>query len=168
MPTERRITDLPALISGLPPEDRALADRIFGVSATTGRLDPPEAMHDWIERSFGSVEAVREQRVVKVTNRITLEGALFNELRASRPLDTGVNLDLEYEIEKTAGDPFCRPAKRPPAGTFGRAPPPPTPPSTAPTTSKTSTGSTRPWAARCPPRTASGPSPALPRSRRKS
>ena len=120
MPTERRVTDLPALIEGLPPEDRALADRILAVSATTGRLDPPEAMRAFIERSFGSVEAVREQRVVKVTNRITLEGALFNELRAARPLDTGVNLDLEREIEKTAGDPFCRPEEGTPADTFGR------------------------------------------------
>jgi hypothetical protein len=120
MPTERRITGLPALIEGLPPEDRALADRIFGVTATIGRLDPPEEMRSFIERSFGSVEAVREQRVVKVTNRITLEGALFNELRASRPLDTGVNLDLEREIEKTIGDPFCRPEEGTPTDTFGR------------------------------------------------
>jgi hypothetical protein len=120
MPTERRITGLPALIEGLPPEDRVLADRIFGVTATIGRLDPPEEMRSFIERSFGSVEAVREQRVVKVTNRITLEGALFNELRASRPLDTGVNLDLEREIEKTIGDPFCRPEEGTPTDTFGR------------------------------------------------
>jgi hypothetical protein len=120
MPTELRITGLPALIEGLPPEDRALADRIFGVTATIGRLDPPEEMRSFIERSFGSVEAVREQRVVKVTNRITLEGALFNELRASRPLDTGVNLDLEREIEKTIGDPFCRPEEGTPTDTFGR------------------------------------------------
>lgn len=120
MPTERRITDLPHLIEDLPSGDRARADRTLAVCATTGRLDPPEEMHDWIERSFGSVEAVREQRVVKVTNRITLEGALFNELRASRPLDTGVNLDLEREIEKTVGDPFCSPEEGTPADTFGR------------------------------------------------
>src|SRR3712207_8509417 len=70
--------------------------------STTGSLDPPEAMRPWIERSFGSVEAVREQRIVKVTNRVTLQGTLFNGLRASRPLDTGVSLDLEREIEATA------------------------------------------------------------------
>jgi hypothetical protein len=118
--SERRITDLPALISGLPPEELALAERIFDVSATTGHLDPPEGMYDWIERSFGSVDAVREQRVVKVTNRITLEGALFNDLRASRPLDTGVSVDLEREIEETIGDPFCNPEEGTPADTFGR------------------------------------------------
>src|SRR5215212_7352053 len=40
MASERKITDLPDLISELSPEDRALANRIFDVSATTGRLDP--------------------------------------------------------------------------------------------------------------------------------
>jgi hypothetical protein len=117
---ERKISDLPNLINALQPEDRAVADRIFDVSATTGRLDPPEVMHAWIEESFGSVDAVREQRIVKVTNRVTLEGTLFNGLRASRPLDTGVSVDLEREIEATVGDPFCHPEEGTPADVFGR------------------------------------------------
>jgi hypothetical protein len=115
-----RITDLPDLIEALPPDARTLANRIFDVSATTGRLDPPEAMRAWIEKSFGSVDAVREQRIVKVTNRVTLEGTLFNGLRASRPLDTGVSVDLEREIEATVGDPFCHPENGTPADVFGR------------------------------------------------
>ena len=118
--TEYGITDLPALIEGLPQRDRALAERILAVSATTGRLDPPEGMHAWIEKSFGSVDAVTEQRIVKVTNRVTLEGTLFNGLRASRPLDTGVSLDLDREIAATEGDPFCRPEEGTPADVFGR------------------------------------------------
>src|SRR5215217_5839766 len=109
MAADRKITDLGALISVLTPEERVLAERIFDVSTTTGRLDPPEAMHAWIEKSFGSVDRVTAQRIVKVTNRITLEGTLFNELRASRPLDTGVSLDLDREITATEGDPFCHP-----------------------------------------------------------
>jgi hypothetical protein len=114
------ITGLPALIRKLGPEDRALVERIFDVSTTTGRLDPPEAMRAWIEASFGSVEAVREQQIVKVTNRVTLQGTLFNSLRASRPLDTSTSVDLEREIEATAGDPFCRPQEGTPADVFGR------------------------------------------------
>src|ERR687894_1855859 len=117
---ERRITGLPGLISALPTEDRAAAERLFEVSATTGRLDPPEEMRAWIEKSFGSVDAVLEQRIVKVTNRVTLQGTLFNGLRASRPLDTGLSVDLEREIEATAGDPFCHPEKGTPADVFGR------------------------------------------------
>jgi hypothetical protein len=118
--TQRAITDLPDLISGLPPEDRVLAERIFDVSTTTGRLVPPEAMRPWIEKSFGSVDRVSAQRIVKVTNRITLEGTLFNELRAARPLDTGVSLDLDREIAATEGDPFCHPHDGTPADVFGR------------------------------------------------
>jgi len=57
---------------------------------------------------------------VKVTNRVTLEGTLFNELRASRPLDTGVSVDLDREISATEGDPFCRPEEGTPADVFGR------------------------------------------------
>lgn len=120
MTPERSITALPELLQELPPDERAIAGRIFNVSSTTGRLDPPESMRAWIEGSFGSVEAVREQRIVRVTDRITLEGAVFNELRASRPLDTGVETDLAAEIEATAGDPFCRPEEGTPADTFGR------------------------------------------------
>ena len=77
-------------------------------------------MHAWIEKSFGSVDNVTTQRIVKVTNRITLEGTLFNELRASRPLDTGVSLDLDREIAATEGDPFCHPKEGTPADVFGR------------------------------------------------
>ena len=120
MAPERKITDLRALISDLSPEDRAIANRIFDVSTTTGRLVPPEAMHAWIEKSFGSVDHVTAQRIVKVTNRITLEGALFNGLRASRPLDTGISLHLDREIAATEGDPFCHPKEGTPADIFGR------------------------------------------------
>ena len=117
---EPKITDLPALIRDLPEGDRALAGRIFEASPTTGRLQPPEAMLPWIQKSFGSADAVREQRVVKVTNRVTLEGTLFNELRASRPLDTGVGVDLDREIAATEGDPFCHPREGTPEDVFGR------------------------------------------------
>ncbi|MGF1470190.1 MAG: hypothetical protein ACFB50_00430 [Rubrobacteraceae bacterium] len=120
MAQERKITNLPALVEDLSPEDRSVVDRIFAVSATTGRLDPPESMHEWIEAAFGSVAAVREQEIVKVTNRVTLEGSIFNGLRASRPSDTGTDLDLEEEIAETEGDPFCNPEEGTPADLFGR------------------------------------------------
>ena len=64
-PVGRRITDLPALIEDLPPEDRVLADRLLDVSPTTGRFEAPEAMRAWIEKSFGSVDAVREQQIAR-------------------------------------------------------------------------------------------------------
>ena len=117
---EHKITDLPDLISDLPPRTAPSPSASSTPRATTGRLEPPEAMRPWIEKSFGSVDAVTEQRIVKVTNRVTLDGTLFNELRASRPLDTGVSLDLDREIAATEGDPFCRPEEGTPADVFGR------------------------------------------------
>ena len=91
-PPEKKITDLPTLIGALAPGDRALARRIFDVGVTVGRLELPEGMRGFVERSFGSVEAVRVQRIVNVTNRVTLEGTLFYELGASRPIQNGVEL----------------------------------------------------------------------------
>ena len=70
MKAEKQITALPELIGNLSDEDRTIVGRIFDVSATTGRLDPPESMHGWISSSFGSVDAVREQEIVKVTNLV--------------------------------------------------------------------------------------------------
>jgi hypothetical protein len=120
---ERRITDLDALVEGLPTEEREIADRLFDVRATTGRLEVPKGMRGWVEKNFGSVDAVREQRIMRVTNRVTLEGTLFNELRASRPFDVageGGPDVLRREIEETRGDPFCVPKKGTPADVFGR------------------------------------------------
>jgi galactose-1-phosphate uridylyltransferase len=120
---ERRITELDALVEGLPTEERRIAARLFDVRATTGRLEVPEGMRGWVEKNFGSVDAVREQRIVRVTNRVTLEGTLFNELRASRPFDVageGGPDVLRCEIEETHGDPFCVPEKGTPADVFGR------------------------------------------------
>ena len=97
-----------------------LAERLFDVGVTVGRLELPEGMHGLVERSFGSVEAVREQRIAKIVNRVTLEGTLFNELRASRPMQTGVDLDLGQEISATKGDAFCSPMSSTPSDVFGR------------------------------------------------
>ena len=38
----------------------------------------------WLERTFGSVDAVREQTIVKVMNLATLEATYFAPLRARR------------------------------------------------------------------------------------
>lgn len=114
------ITDLPDLVAKLPPEERGIADRLLEVTATTGRLEEPETMRPWIERTFGSVERVREQHIVRVVNRVTLEGTLFNDLRSSRPLDTATGADLGAEISVTQGDPFCSPETGTPEDVFGR------------------------------------------------
>jgi hypothetical protein len=117
---DRGIVDLPQAVNQLSSDNQAAFHRLYHVSETTGYIDPPEHMHRWIERYFGSVDAVLSQRVVKVTNRHTLEGTLFNDLRSRRPLEARIPADLADEIAKTAPDPFCEPLHNTPADTFGR------------------------------------------------
>jgi hypothetical protein len=77
-------------------------------------------MHSWIEGLFGSVAAVEAQRIIRTTNLRTYEGTLFNELRASRPVETELPGDLSAIVTSGAGDPFCRPLEGTPSDIFGR------------------------------------------------
>jgi hypothetical protein len=120
MSMEKNIAVLDRLIAALPKDDRARFHRIFRLSTTVGQLNPPETMHQWIEGYFGSVEAVKSQRIVKITNLVTLEGSLFNELRARRPMEAKTSSELEETIMSNLGDPFCKPLEGTPADTFGR------------------------------------------------
>jgi hypothetical protein len=114
------IVDLEEAVASLPAAARAAAGRILTISTTTGRLEPPPEMHDWIRKFFGSVEAVREQRIVRVSNQVTFEGALFNELRALRPMEVKGGDDVRAAIASSANDPFCRPETGTPSDVFGR------------------------------------------------
>ncbi|MBM4431641.1 MAG: hypothetical protein FJ026_15050 [Chloroflexi bacterium] len=116
----RSIVDLGELVQALSVPDRERFERIFRVNSTVGELRAPDSMHEWIKKYFGSVEAVQRQRIVKVTNLITLEGALFNELRASRPMEARAGSDLLQTILSNVGDPFCQPLEGTPEDVFGR------------------------------------------------
>src|SRR2546428_9473130 len=118
--TRPSISELEERIAALPPEARAAAERIFAVSTTTGRLDPPPEMREWITKQFGSVGAVMTQRIVRVTNLVMMEGALFNDLRARRPVEVKGGDEVRETIERARGDPFCHPETGTPADTFGR------------------------------------------------
>lgn len=74
------IAELDKLSEALPEGTKALLHRIFSITFTSGVCQPTEAMSPWIERQFGSVEAVCQQRVIKITNLVTFEGAIFNPL----------------------------------------------------------------------------------------
>jgi hypothetical protein len=117
---QRSITHLSEMVAELSPQDRERFERIFLVNTAVGRLNPTPAMKEWVEKYFGSVEAVREQRVVRVTNLVTWEGSLFNELRARRPMARDSREDLAKTIEEARGGDFCQPLERTPEDTFGR------------------------------------------------
>ena len=106
-------------IAALPHSERARFERIFSVSSTLGRLVPPDAMLPWIEKQFGSVDATREQKIVKITNVVTLEGVLFNWLRSSRPM-WRQEIDLDAELDADMADPLKDPYNGTPEDLFGR------------------------------------------------
>ncbi|HEX9016883.1 MAG TPA: hypothetical protein VF960_12900, partial [Chloroflexota bacterium] len=75
-PPSRSITTLPEQLELLPLSERARFDRLYHVSRSTGHIVVPEASRGWVSESFGSVEAVETQTVVRLTNLVTLEGAI--------------------------------------------------------------------------------------------
>jgi hypothetical protein len=121
------IDRLPEQVTSLPPHVRALADQLFEIVATEGQIVPPPEMEPWLTRTFGSVEATLRQRIIRVTNRWTFEGATFNPLRSRRPGSgtthagaSEIPPELRERIQATEGDDFCDPDHRTPADRFGR------------------------------------------------
>ncbi|HEX7068573.1 MAG TPA: hypothetical protein VF295_10315 [Candidatus Limnocylindria bacterium] len=112
---------LPSRLAGLEGEARERADRLLDVRVVTGRTSTPRELEGWLARQFGSADAVREQRVVKVANLATLEATLFAPLRARRPIDgASGGRSLADDIAATEDDPFCSPETGTPAEPFGR------------------------------------------------
>lgn len=121
MTTERTgIVNLETLVGGLTENNRQLFGRLFRITTTQGQLKPPPSMYKWIEGLFGSVQAVEDQKIVKVTNLVTFEESLFNELRARRPIEAKEAGGLTQIIDESRGDPFCRPEEGTPEDVFGR------------------------------------------------
>ncbi|MHB8574102.1 MAG: hypothetical protein ACYDCQ_02100 [Dehalococcoidia bacterium] len=118
---DQTIAELDEMVAYLPYSRRALFERIFHVDSSYGRLIPPREMEPWIIRQFGSLEATLEQKIIRITNQITLEGVLFNWLRSSRPMWKAPNLDLDAELERNAAaDPLRDPYHGTPEDVFGR------------------------------------------------
>lgn len=113
------ITQLPDLVDALPAQARALFDRIYRVTSAEGRLRAPAQMVGWVERTFGSLAQVETQRIVRVSNVVTGEGTLFNELRAKRPV-RGAMRDADDMTAQLRDDPWAEPLTGTPEDLFGR------------------------------------------------
>jgi hypothetical protein len=114
------IFSLADVVFSLPDERQARFGRMFHISSTVGQVVPPEAMENWIEERFGAVEAVEEQYIIRVTNLITMEGSLFNELRTLRPIEPPSPEQVAQVIQAEEDDPFCDPEALTPADTFAQ------------------------------------------------
>ncbi len=112
---------MPARLAELAGPSKARAERLIDAWIVAARTDPPSGMEPWLTDVFGSVDAVREQTIVKVANLATGEATIFAPLRARRPIDGAhAGATLEAEIAATVGDPFCDPESGTPAHPFGR------------------------------------------------
>jgi len=116
----REIAELGRYVAELPVAERVLFKRIFELEVVEGGLVVPESMEPWVASTFDDAQAVRQQRIVKLTNLITVEGALFNPLRAQRPSDPISEDDVAAAVEATRGGPFCHPEEFTPEDVFGR------------------------------------------------
>jgi len=110
------IANIDNIVSSLPRGERELFRRIFEVVVTRGWLKPPNSMKPWLEEHFGSADRTVEQQIVRVTNLVTLEEALFNRLRSSRPLE----VNPAPPSLKIKADLFHEPLINTPEDVFGR------------------------------------------------
>lgn len=76
-------------------------------------------MVPWIESTFGDLKIVESQRIVRVSNLVTGEGTLFNELRARRPVRSALRAGDELGAA-LQNDPWSKPEEATPEDTFGR------------------------------------------------
>jgi len=115
------ITELEDTVNSLPAEARKLFQQIYAVTTTTGELRIPPGMEPWVKQQFGSVEAVTRQTIVKVTNKVTFEGTLFNQLRSLRPIEAKQEKSTDTQLqENDRNDPFRYPEDNTPEDLFGR------------------------------------------------
>jgi len=112
---------LAALVDNLPGSKQELFKRIYDTDCLPGRLKLVRGVREWTEKRFGSAQEVETQQIVRVTNLITGEGALFNHLRGKRPVGECREKDLDSMLEEyRQGCPFCFPRERTPQDVFGR------------------------------------------------
>jgi hypothetical protein len=118
----KTIAQLPSIIDRQSDEFKQLFHRFFSLILSNGRLTVPTPMVSWVNERFGSIDAVINQKVLKITNKITLEGTIYNTIRDIRPTDLE-NRELEAimkRIEDKEKCLFCNPIDFTSADVFGR------------------------------------------------
>ena len=115
------ITDLPNRIARLEPQARDRFERLFEVSRSQGECVVPATMRPWAIETFGSVEAIERQTVIRVTNTVTWEGAQYNPIRMRRPMPVrSADGGPQSPDRRAQSDIFATPLESTAADTFGR------------------------------------------------
>jgi len=117
-------------IEQLDQSSRERFERIFWVHRSFGTLDIPAPLAPKVTRWFArpddrgsedALERARHQCIIRTFNRWTFEGAVFNPLRALRPLPPDGAAQLADRIERARqGCDFCDPRHMTTADTWGR------------------------------------------------
>ncbi len=116
----KSVYELPEMVKLLEKDERILFNRLYSYDASPIQIKIPPTMRAYCERFFGSVEAVEQQRPLKITNNITLETSIFNQLRSRRPQTyNGTILEEQIEAERKY-DPFANPLQETAEDVFGR------------------------------------------------
>ena len=114
------IVDLADIVTGLSSADQRIFERIFSLDIVRGDLKLPPPMTPWVKTQFGSLDRVTSQKIVKISNLVTLESSVYNPLRALRPhnfsckaenhtVKAGEEVDrFALPLDWTAEDPFGR------------------------------------------------------------
>ncbi len=114
------VYQLPEIVNRLAKDERQLFDRLFNFDTAQTYIKIPPSMRAYCERFFGSVEAVEQQRPLKLTNKISLDTSIFNQLRARRPQSYNTaTLEEQIETERKF-DPFANPLEGTSADIFDR------------------------------------------------
>ncbi len=115
------IDRLEEIVDSLPAAEKALFQRIYAVDSAIGEMRFPKGVPPRIKQQFGSVKAVTRQKIVKVTNKITYKGTLFNGLRASRPMEIRESRSIDAQfLSASDSDSFSHPEDSTPEDLFGR------------------------------------------------
>jgi len=116
----RSVLNLPQAYRKLGPAARKRFDSIFAFSLDEGRLTVPDPMRPWAEKQFGSVAKLERQPIIKITDTVMYEGALFNKLRADRPMHNEASVTRDELLAAAAKEPFSDVESNTPEDTFGR------------------------------------------------
>ncbi len=110
------------MIKKLPPENKRLFRRIFRVEEVTGKLVIPKSLQNYVKTSFGGLQQVEKQKIVKIINIVTGESSIFNEIRGLRKIEakSEVGLPKDEMVERKKECFFCNPLDKTPEDVFGR------------------------------------------------
>jgi hypothetical protein len=114
------ISTLDKRLDNMQDIQRKLFDRIYHRSFSHSQLNLPDSMKPWVVKQFGSLEAVQNQTVLRLANKITGEETIFNSMRCLRPLDNKEKDSFTPGSPDNTVDIFDNPELNTPADPFGR------------------------------------------------